>query len=120
MPRLDALAPVLRVADLPASLGFYIERLGFRMDFVWGDPPGYVCLSRDGICLHLSSYAGSTAGVVCFFCEGIDALYEDFGARGAPVGRPPADQPYGMREFEFEDPDGHRLVFGEAAPVAGR
>jgi uncharacterized glyoxalase superfamily protein PhnB len=34
-------------------------------------------------------------------------------ARGVAIAVPIADRPYGMRDFSVDDPDGHRLDFGQ-------
>jgi catechol 2,3-dioxygenase-like lactoylglutathione lyase family enzyme len=31
----------LRVSDLRAAVDFYTKTLGFRLGFLWGDPPDY-------------------------------------------------------------------------------
>jgi uncharacterized glyoxalase superfamily protein PhnB len=43
---------------------------------------------------------------------GADALHDEFVARGVTVVQPLEDQPYGMRDFSVESPEGHRLLFG--------
>ena len=41
--------PVLAVADVPASIRFYREKLGFQLDWTGdGDPPHIASVSRDG------------------------------------------------------------------------
>jgi len=112
---ITGLAAVLRVKDMQVSLAYYRDRLGFTVSFTWDDPPHYACLCLGHADLHLNAYEPpASSSIVCIFCKGIDALHGDFLERGAHVARPPADEPYGMREFEVIDPDGHRLVFGQA------
>ena len=31
----------LAVSDNPATADFYVEKLGFRLAFTWGDPPTF-------------------------------------------------------------------------------
>jgi uncharacterized glyoxalase superfamily protein PhnB len=42
-------------------------------------------------------------------------LYAAYAALGADVGEPPTTRPWGLREFELRDPDGHLLIFGAEA-----
>lgn len=35
---------------------------------------------------------------------------------GATLTQPPADEPWGMREFGIRTPDGHRIRFGQESP----
>jgi uncharacterized glyoxalase superfamily protein PhnB len=78
-----------------------------------GDPPYYACLNRGDADIHLNTYAPAGKSIVCIFCTGVDALHADLAARGANITRLPATEPYGMREFNVSDADGHTLVFGE-------
>ncbi len=107
-------AAVLHVKDIPTALAYYRDKLGFAVTFGWEDPPRYVCLCLGDCAIHLNGYQPPTApSHVAIFCEGIDALYEHLRARGVAIAVPIADRPYGMRDFSVDDPDGHRLDFGQ-------
>ena len=107
-------ASVLYVKDMPASLAYYRDRLGFSVRFTWGEPAQYVCLYLGEAALHLNAYQPPAAtSVVCIFCKGVDALHDDLAARGANITRETMTHPYGMRDFIVTDPDGHQLIFGQ-------
>jgi uncharacterized glyoxalase superfamily protein PhnB len=108
------LAAVLPVRDMAAALAYYRDKLGFSVQFAWEEPAKYACLRLGEAAVHLNAYAPpAAASSVCIFCSGVDALHADFAARGAVIKSPPTDYPYGMREFEVADIDGHRLFFGQ-------
>jgi uncharacterized glyoxalase superfamily protein PhnB len=107
-------ASVLYVKDFARSLAYYRDVLGFSGDFVWGDPPYYAVLCLGDAAVHLNALAPPATSIVCIFCTGVDALYAELAARGATIKHPPQDEPYGMREFQVTDLDGHLLAFGEA------
>jgi uncharacterized glyoxalase superfamily protein PhnB len=112
--KLTNLAPVLHVKDMPTALAYYRDKLGFNVTFSWQEPPRYVCLCLDDVSIHLNSYVPPEgASHLAIFCKGVDALHEQFVARGVTITEPITDEPYGMREFVITDPDGHRLVFGQ-------
>ena len=46
-PRVLSTTPLLVVADLQRSLGFYCQKLGFGEPSVWGEPPCFAMLHRD-------------------------------------------------------------------------
>jgi uncharacterized glyoxalase superfamily protein PhnB len=46
-PILTSTAAYLFIADVKASCDFYTDKLGFTVDFVYGDPPYYAQVSRD-------------------------------------------------------------------------
>jgi len=121
---LHGLQPVLAVADLTASVRFYCDVLGLELDFLWGEPPNYGRVRHTGdgapIYIHLAPVAAgeSVAPVELRIHVGrdVDGLYAAYRARGADIGPPPQDRPWGLREFELRDPDGHLLIFGAEAP----
>ena len=51
------------------------------------------------------------------FVANVDALYEEVRERGAKIVRPLQTEPWGMREFLVEDPDGHTFRFGQSVPA---
>lgn len=107
-------ATVLHVKDMPASLAYYRDKLGFAVTFTWEDEPRYVCLCLGDCAIHLNSYKPPAAtSIVCIFCKGVDALHDDLAVRGANITRAMMTHPYGMRDFVVTDPDGHELVFGQ-------
>jgi hypothetical protein len=59
---LVSISPFFIVKDLQASVSYYIERLGFRLDFAGPDgEPYYSRVSRDGIGIMLKAVAPDVA-----------------------------------------------------------
>ena len=114
--------PVFRVNNLPESVEFYRDKLGFNVDFIYGDPPYYSIVSHgewsgDLVSIHLSQSAEpkaieSAGHLLIFMGTGLDKLYEHYKANGVTILAPPEDKPWGMREFMIEDCNGYRLLFG--------
>jgi uncharacterized glyoxalase superfamily protein PhnB len=50
---------------------------------------------------------------VYFWVEDADQLFAEFKAKGADIVCEPSDKPYGIREFQIQDIDGHLLAFGQ-------
>ena len=50
-----AAEPQLFVADVEASCEFYTKKLGFAVAFIYGEPPFYGQVFRDGARLNLRS-----------------------------------------------------------------
>src|ERR1700691_5570805 len=46
-PILSSTAAQLFVADIKASCDFYVDKMGFAVDFVYGEPPFYGQVTRD-------------------------------------------------------------------------
>ena len=102
---------MLNVANMAASLDYYVGKLGFRKLFDWGDPPTFAGVGRDGIKIFLSHDEGSGLTSLTIFVQNVDQLYEDYKSSGAAIRLPPTNFTYGVRGMDVEDPDGHRLRF---------
>jgi len=111
--------PVFVVADLQRALRFYREVLGFGEPSVWGEPPCFAMLHRDGFELMLSlgeqghGRPDRQGGVFDAYVRVDDADREAAAvvAAGGSLAKGPTDTFYRMREIEVLDPDGHRWCF---------
>jgi len=118
---LNFVAPVLRVSDLPRSISYYRDRLGFEIDFSYEG--FYASVSRDGCRVHLKcaerdrrdQVAFETAQHldVCFGISNAEALASHFVSSGADLSVPLRSMPYG-HELYVRDPDGYILGFIQA------
>lgn len=110
--RIDHVAPVFHVSDVEAAVAFYRDVLGFAEDFRFGT---YVGLKLDVFSLHLSQSDGRVGGGnVYVFCDDVDSYFANrVTGKVMDVVQPPANAPYGMRDFIIRDPDGNQLSFGQ-------
>jgi uncharacterized glyoxalase superfamily protein PhnB len=116
-------ATVFTVTDIVAAITYYRDALGFDASFTYGEPVYYACLCRDDVDLHLIAGHATKRqvgqGALCIFVEDVDAVHAELVSRGARVLKPPQTYPYGMRDFDVEDPDGNQLIYGmEAVAIA--
>jgi catechol 2,3-dioxygenase-like lactoylglutathione lyase family enzyme len=114
---LGGIVPIFRVADYAASVAYYVDVLGFKLD--WGDGSfGSVTRGRCSLmlCEGSQGHAGTWAWAAV---NDADALHEELLERGALIRQPPTNYPWGSREVHVFDPDGHVLRFGaESEPGA--
>ncbi|MCV2216640.1 bleomycin resistance protein [Thauera sp. Sel9] len=108
--------PQLRTLSADRALPFYVQGLGFQVDWRHQFEPGFPCffqLTRDGQTIFLSEHAGDCepGGAVYFRVPDVDACHRSFVANGVAVAQPPQDTPWEMREMLVVDPDGNRLRF---------
>jgi len=129
-----SLCPYFEVYDMPASLRFYIDQLGFALvdhaPHRGGDDPYryHWCWLRLGSAdLMLNTVyefdeerptreehlrqRGHRDTCLFFGCPDVDAAYAELTARGVVIDRPPKVAPYGMKQMYFKDPDGFGLCF---------
>lgn len=117
-PRLESATPVLKSGDYARSRAFYEGTLGFRVVEEGGDPPRFGIFKRGTSVLFVNSWKeppNPVPGVweAYIHVTGMDALFAELQAAGAPIVRPVEDTVYGMREFEVADPDGNVVCFGQ-------
>jgi len=120
-------APVLLVRDVTASADYFRDRLGFSYDKMWGDPPDFCMVVRDGHTVMLSQAPADAALVsnwrvvdkmwdIYFWVDNVDAIYEEFQQRGAIIDYSLGIKPYGVKEFGVQDVDDHDIAFGQIRP----
>jgi len=107
---LGGVIPLLRVENLDASIAYYVEQLGFHLQ--WRENPT-ASVTRDRTSLMLCEGDQGKPGTWLWISTSdVDALYEELGGRGAHLRFPPTNYPWGSRECQVSDPDGHVLRFG--------
>jgi catechol 2,3-dioxygenase-like lactoylglutathione lyase family enzyme len=118
--RLGPAIPVLNVRHVEDALSYYVNRLGFQVDFRYEKQPGsYAGVKRDDTRLHMhlhpaEAFANAHAGPPRFRIpvDNPDALHAEYKAMGVLDGDVEVhDTEWGTREFGFKDPDGNELVF---------
>lgn len=108
--RFEHAEPILRVSNMPASLRYYVDVLGFR-NADWGTDE-FTSVARDGASIYLCRDAQGCAGTwVWVGVEDAQALFEEYRASGAKIRQGPVNRPWAL-EIQVEDPDGHVLRFG--------
>jgi uncharacterized glyoxalase superfamily protein PhnB len=105
----EGVTPILRVRNLAASVEYYVQRLGFKIDW---QAPIFASVSRDRCHIFLSEGdQGNPGGWVWIGLEDADALFEEYRASGAKVRHPPTNYDWAY-EMQVEDPDGNILRMG--------
>jgi uncharacterized glyoxalase superfamily protein PhnB len=123
------IAPVFFSMDIPRTVAWYGEMLGFACLGTWSgegpgsekEPPVYAIVARDGRAIHFrcaepptpnpDKYAEELLDAY-LFVDDADALYAEYADRGVEFTRGLANMPWGSREFVVKDCDGRLLAFG--------
>ena len=115
MPKVEQIIPILNVRDVGASLRFYVDVLGFDRPWHWGDPPSFGGVHADDseiqFCLNGQGGAGTWFAI---WVDDVDAWYERLRSRAVDIRQAPVTFPWGVRELNIADPDGHRIRFSTA------
>jgi len=131
MPRpiLNSIEAQLFVANIKSSCDFYINQLGFAVEFVYGDPPFYGQVVRDKARLNLRLvcepvFAGDirkreqllSASITVASANEIKQLFLSYQAAGVSFHQALKKEPWGARTFVVSDPDENLILF--AGPAA--
>lgn len=125
-PPIYGICPYLEVYDMPASLGFYRDLLGFEIKATSDDGiPNWVLMELNGAQLMLNtqyemdrrpperdSVREKHHGDLCFYFNSpdIDALFGYFSVSGIQL-KEPIMTGYGWKAIYLKDPDGFKLCF---------
>jgi len=102
------IAPQFFSTDLPATLAYYCEKLGFDCVGTWQDPPEYAIVTRDEHRIHFRCAEPPTPSPDKYDDELLDAYLFIDDADGLYA----TNTPWRSREFVVKDCDGRLLAFG--------
>ena len=112
-------APILQVRDVLRSRDFYTEKLGFSSHGVWGEPPCFCIVGRGTVTIMLDASRDTGPLPVnqywaaYVYVDDVETLHREYTAAGVEIPRQPEDMPYGCRDFDVRDSDGHLIAFGQ-------
>jgi len=121
---LVSISPFFIVKELKASIAYYVERLGFQLDFTGpADGPYYAGVSRDGIGIMLKAILPDVLPCpnhtrhewarwdAYIYTLDPDALFDEFSQRGVSFVKQLSFIDDGLWGFELTDADGYVLAF---------
>jgi predicted lactoylglutathione lyase len=119
-----SISPFFIVKDLQVSIAYYIERLGFRLDFQGPDDDVYYAgVSRDGIGIMLKAILPDVLPCpnhtrhpwarwdAYIYTLDPDTLFDEFRQRGVSFVKELSFIDDGLWGFEVTDADGYVLAF---------
>ncbi len=119
--RLTGIAPQFLVDDLNRAIAYYVDKLGFELDFVYQS--FYAGVTRDGLTIHLKHGSRLTPEKehrkqnehldAYISVSGVRDLFSELGTRGAQIIKQLERRPWACLDFYVEDLDGNILCFSE-------
>jgi catechol 2,3-dioxygenase-like lactoylglutathione lyase family enzyme len=119
MPQFDTVLPILRMFDPAKTREFYLEFLGFNLDWEHRfapDLPLYLQVSLGAIRLHLSEHHGDGSPGLKLMIEmtGLGDYHAILSAKAYRFARPAlVQEPWNATTMTVYDPASNRLVFTE-------
>jgi uncharacterized glyoxalase superfamily protein PhnB len=128
-PILNSIEAQLFVANIKRSCDFYTNKLGFAVEFTYGDPPFYGQVVRDNARLNLRVVFEAvfvadvrkrehllSASITVATANEIKQLFLSYQAAGVSFHQPLKKEPWGASTFIVSDPDENLILF--AGPAA--
>lgn len=109
--------PALRMTNYERSKAFYVEKLGFKVDWehrFGPNMPVFASVSRDGMQIYLSEHTGDcqVGGLVHFLIVDVHGMNDELAGKGV-VACDPLNNDLGFWNMTVKDPDGNQLRFME-------
>jgi catechol 2,3-dioxygenase-like lactoylglutathione lyase family enzyme len=121
MTTLIAAEPQLYVRDIVAACEFYSRMLGFSVAFMYGEPPFYGQVFRDGVRFNLRQVDEPVVDplrrdteqwlAASITLDDAKPLFVEYQRAGVEFVQPLRTEPWGARTFIVRDPDGNLLLF---------
>src|SRR5262249_14954614 len=116
----------LNARDLPAMKRFYVDVLGFAVE--WEPDPDNIYLSSgiDNLALHRSGAASGGGGaldhlgLIVRSADDVDRWATFLESRGVVLDAKPKTHRDGARSCYFRDPDGNRIQIIHHPPISGK
>lgn len=119
--RLCVAYPQVFVGDVKRAAKFYAEKLGFKVEYLYGEPPFYGLVARNGVGLNLRLVCSPfmteqnkkeesllSASIVV---AGVKELFLEFKGRDVIFEQSLKLQPWDAWDFIVRDPDGNLVCF---------
>jgi uncharacterized glyoxalase superfamily protein PhnB len=107
--------PELPYADVAEAADWLCSAFGFRQRFRIGDHRAQLVYADGAVIVtRLREGEPRAASAVLVRVEDADSHHEQAASHGAQILEPPADYPYGERQYTAADPGGHHWTFSES------
>ncbi len=114
-PRITEIVPVFGIGSYDEAVAFYVDGLGFNLDWEWREAPGrpvIMAISRNGVALMLNEHPdSSSASSLTLKVTDIGAFAEEWNARRPDSVAVAIEPPYDIPSIFLRDPFGNGLDF---------
>ncbi|HTK21164.1 MAG TPA: VOC family protein [Mucilaginibacter sp.] len=125
MATLNFIAPFFIIENLQISVSFYVDKLGFDIQFIGpeGDPY-FAIVGRDGVWINLKAITPEIKPIpnhtrhewarwdAYISTDDPKTLFEEYTSKGVIFYQPLMVNSDNLLGFEIDDADGYRLFFG--------
>jgi catechol 2,3-dioxygenase-like lactoylglutathione lyase family enzyme len=114
--------PVIGTADVAATVAYFEQTLGFKQQWIWGEPPVYAGVKAGGALLYISHDPEMATAIrerrltpdIFLWVSDIGSIYEQHRAKHAEITEELTERPWGVRQYVIREPNGYQLKIAES------
>jgi len=119
--------PVIASSDVRGTVRYFEQTLGFKQQWIWGDPPIYAGMRAGGALLcvthdpELASIIRERrlAPDIFLWVSDIESVYAHHRASRADITEELTARPWGVRQYVIREPNGYLLKVAESQEEEG-
>src|ERR1700751_5602106 len=104
--------PVIATEDVAATVGYFERTLGFKQQWIWGEPPVYAGVRSGSALLYISRDPDLASAIkerelhpdVFLWVSNIDAVYAQHRTAKAEIKQELETRPWGVRQYAVLEP----------------
>lgn len=114
--------PVIATSDVLGTVRYFEQTLGFRQQWIWGDPPVYAGIRAGGALLYVT-HDPELASTIrerrlapdsFLWVSDIGSVYAHHRAARADITEELTARPWGVRQYVVREPNGYLLKVAES------
>ena len=114
--------PVIATSDVAATVQYFERTLGFKQQWVWGDPPVYAGIRAGGALLYVTHDPELASTIqdrrlspdIFLWVSDIESAYAQHRASNAQITEALTERPWGVRQYVIREPNGYLLKVAES------
>lgn len=120
-PEMLYVHPQIFVTDMERAVRFYRDQLGFTVEYLYGEPPYYALIVREGAAMNLRHVDRLPMDselrdreqllAATIVVRNAKALFVSFKEAGISFHQSYREEPWGAHDFVVPDPDGNLILF---------
>jgi uncharacterized glyoxalase superfamily protein PhnB len=114
--------PVIATYDVLGTIRYFEQTLGFKQQWIWGDPPVYAGIRAGGALLYVTHDPDLASTIkerrlspdIFLWVNDIDSVYAHHRASHADITEELTSRPWGVRQYVVREPNGYLLKVAES------
>jgi catechol 2,3-dioxygenase-like lactoylglutathione lyase family enzyme len=114
--------PVIATADVAGTVRYFEQTLGFKQQWLWGEPPVYAGIKAGGAMMYVCHDPELAATIkerrlgpdIFLWVNNIESVYRQHRANNAEITEELSARSWGVRQYVIREPNGYLLKVAES------